>query len=97
MCMTKSASGNVRVSEKGRYLEIKHAGFVRVLEFGILSSLLEETVKLFLPISDLFPESRISGSKQYLKELVIRRLGLELTAVLDGLLECWGLCDGHGW
>jgi hypothetical protein len=44
--------------------------------------------------------SLVFGVLPYLEELIIRRLGLELTAVLDGFLEIGGLGDhicGNIW
>lgn len=36
------------------YLQVKHAGLLRVLELGVLGSLLEETVHLRVHVSNLF-------------------------------------------
>jgi hypothetical protein len=84
------------------YLEIEHAGLVRGLDGRVLGTLLEESVELY-PIHSQFPCGflpRVWCCNSYLEELVIRRLSLELTAVLDGLLEVCGLGDhicGNIW
>ena len=77
------------------YLEIEHAGLVRGLDGRVLGSLLEESVELYRLQSVLCDSSHVAFAVLlvYLEELVIRRLGLELAAVLDGLLELCGLGD----
>lgn len=76
-----------------RYLEVEHAGLVRGLDRRVLGTLLEQSVELYhhsqYHVSPLDSKLLLS----YLEELVIRGLGLELTAVLDGLLELGGLGD----
>ena len=75
------------------YLKVEHAGLVRGLDRGILGTLLEQSVELYHYSQSRVPLLYLKSLLPYLEELVIRRLGLELTAVLDGLLELGSLGD----
>jgi hypothetical protein len=78
----------------GCYLEIEHAGLVRGFDGRVLGTLFEQSVELY-PFQSVHVASfpLVFDVLPYLEELIIRRLGLELTAVLDGLLEVCGLGD----
>jgi hypothetical protein len=75
------------------YLQLEHAGSLGLLERRVLGALLEQAIELHNFVS-------MVGALQTcwradLKQFVIAGLGLELAAVLDGLLELGSLGGGH--
>lgn len=91
----------------GAYLQVERAWIVGLLNGWILRRLLEQGIELLSRISDdgldktittTLPfvqwankQEEVDDGERYLKELIIRRLGLQLPAIDHGSLELFRL------